>query len=510
MLTLDNVDSRIWKRWVELTDEHRRRLSEQRIEPGNPGTILNDIQTMLEFVGEEGLVTKSRNAALPAERLLELNARIRHPIQLHLKRALLRDYPNLAGLFILLRVMNLYEADENRLRVNPSALAVWRDLNPIEQYFALLEALLFLAQSSVLAEERRGREVAEAFDGLTLFLSQLTERWHTFQDYESIYTFGSHGDIRPWKLFLLEQLGLIELQALPQLREGRRKLNVSGWLMGGAKLTHWGTAVTWALLQFAMQETNGGERSPRSMTSSLFDMLAAETGGGLLESAKPSTFEPQAEFDLEQLPFEGAGDKSARREPAGAGASEDGERGAEDGSEEEFDEPGEEAGFGALQPVFQPYFPEWQKVYGPPKDEERAGTHVFKVSITGMHGNGRVWRRLAVPPDASLDDLAYAILGAYDFEDDHLWDFRFRDQRGKNRQYNRPEGGSEGPHTNEISVADTGLPLKGAMIFTFDYGDSWEFKVVLEDVEPGRSRLKHPKVVALAGEAPEQYPSWED
>jgi hypothetical protein len=52
-------------------------------------------------------VTKSRNAALPADRLPGLNARISHPLELRLKRALLRDYPNLAGLFILLRVMNL-------------------------------------------------------------------------------------------------------------------------------------------------------------------------------------------------------------------------------------------------------------------------------------------------------------------------------------------------------------------------------------------------------------------
>lgn len=178
--------------------------------------------------------------------------------------------------------------------------------------------------------------------------------------------------------------------------------------------------------------------------------------------------------------------------------------------EEEFDEASAETGFGTLQPVFQPYFPEWQKVYGPPKGQERTGKHIFKVSITGMHGNGRVWRRLAVPPDASLDGLAYAILAAYDFDSDHLWDFRFRDERGKNRQYNRPEGGSEGPYTDEIRVADIGLPLKGAMIFTFDYGDNWEFKVVLEDVEPGRCRLKHPEVVASAGEDPEQYPSWDD
>jgi len=177
--------------------------------------------------------------------------------------------------------------------------------------------------------------------------------------------------------------------------------------------------------------------------------------------------------------------------------------------EEAYDETNEEAGFGTLQPVFQPYFPEWQEVYGLPKGEARTGVHVFKVSITGWRGNGRVWRRLAVPPDASLDDLAYAILDAYDFDDDHLWDFRFRDQRGKNRQYHRPEG-DEGPYADQISVADTELPLKGEMLFTFDYGDDWQFKVVLENVEPSRCRLKRPRIVSSAGKSPQQYPDWDE
>ena len=510
MLTLYNAKRRSLKQWAERMEECQRRLTEQRIEPGNPGTILNDIQTMLEFVGPQGLLTQSRNAALPTDRLPELNARISHPLELRLKRALLRDYPNLAGLFILLRVMNLYQAEEKRLRVNPSTLAVWRDLNPTEQYFALLEALLFLAQSSALAEERRSREDAEAFDTLTMFLSQLTERWHTFERYESIYTFGSHGDIRPWKLFLLQQLGLVELRPVPESHESRRQLSVSGWLIGAARLTPWGTAVTWGLLAFASPETAGPGKSPRSMAWSLFSMLAQTTNGGQA-AAEPSPSEPELGFDVkEPPPGEGQAEPpTVPAQAAGAGESEDEAGDAEEMPEEVFDETNEEAGFGTLQPVFQPYFPEWQKVYGPPKGEARTGTHVFKVSITGLHGDGRVWRRLAVPPDASLDDLACAILDAYGFDDDHLWDFSFRDQRGKNRQYNRPEG-DEGPYTDEISVAATELPLKGEMIFTFDYGDNWQFKVVLENVEPGRSSLKRPQIVASAGKSPQQYPDWDE
>ena len=120
---------------------------------GRSRRILKDVDTLLEFVGPGGIVTKSRNATLPSERLPELNAKVSHPVQLALKRALLRDYPNLAGVFILLRVMDLLQMKGNRLVVCPEALEFWRRLNFAEQYFALLEALLFQAQSAVLGGE---------------------------------------------------------------------------------------------------------------------------------------------------------------------------------------------------------------------------------------------------------------------------------------------------------------------------------------------------------------------
>jgi hypothetical protein len=122
--------------WQDLGKECRR-LKERQIEPGNPGTILRDVQTIIEFIGSDGLVTKSRNASFPAARLPELNAKMGSPIQLGLKRALLRDYPNLAGIFILLRVMDLLRMKARRLSVCAAAAEVWRKLNPTGQYFTL-------------------------------------------------------------------------------------------------------------------------------------------------------------------------------------------------------------------------------------------------------------------------------------------------------------------------------------------------------------------------------------
>jgi hypothetical protein len=442
MFSLYSIDTKSRKRWHALSNQCQQRLTEQQITSGEPGTILKDVDTVLEFVGPDGIVTKSRNASFPSERLPELNAKVGHPIQLDLKRALLRDYPNLAGIFVLLRVTDLLQIKGNRLVVCPAALEFWRGLNCTEQYFALLEALLFQAQSSVLGGGRK-REDAQGFGSMTLFLGHLTERWLDFGHGDSVYFLGPDGELPPWKIFAQQQLGLIEIRPGQFSERERRLWGGSGWLVGGVKLTPWGTAVAWALLDFLKeineQEVKIGDNSPRP-------------------DAREIMTEPE---------------------------------------------------FGMLRRIFHPYFPEWQRIYARPKRESNIGTHVFKVRLVGWRGgDASIWRRLAVPPNTSLDELAGAILHAFKFDDDHLYDFRYRDQRGRHRVYNRPYG-DEGPFTSEIAVGETDLALKDHMLFTFDYGDNWEFELRLEKLEAGPCKLRRPKVIESSGKAPEQYPQAE-
>lgn len=436
MLRFYGLDQKIWKRWETTASQCKRSLTEQQITLSGPGTILKDVETLIDFVGSEGIITKGRNANLPIDRLPELNQMVGHPIQLDLQRAMLRDYPNLSGIFILLRVMELLQVKGARLVVCPSALDLWRGLNPAEQYFSLLEALLFQAQSSVLGGQRT-REEAQVFSTTTIFLGQLSDRWRNFDRYESTSNLGPHGELPPWNLFVQQQLGLVEIRPLPSSRPELKGRGGCGWLAGGARLTGWGTAVTWALLDFWNEE-----------------------------------FGDDSEAEADESP----------------------------------DDEGSKAQFGILQPVFQPYFPEWRTTYTLPAREVRSGSHTFKVTLAGWRrAGGSIWRRLLVPPDASLDDLARAILSSFKLDNDHAYDFRYRDQRGKSRVYYHPWT-DEGPFTTEIVVAETDLALKAEMQFTFDYGDYWQFEVRLEAVDGGLCRLSAPKIIKSAGEAPEQYP----
>lgn len=159
--------------------------------------------------------------------------------------------------------------------------------------------------------------------------------------------------------------------------------------------------------------------------------------------------------------------------------------------------------FGVLQPIIQPYFPEWEKNLRISEDEFQEGVHIFKVSL------GRIWRRIAISTKSSLDALAYAILDAVSFDRDHLYQFTYRDRFGALAEVQHPYM-DEGPWTDEVRIGDLPLSVGQTMTFVFDFGDWWEFDVELERVEPLEEfpSLEGPVVLEEHGEAPEQYRSW--
>ena len=159
---------------------------------------------------------------------------------------------------------------------------------------------------------------------------------------------------------------------------------------------------------------------------------------------------------------------------------------------------------GQLQPFIQPYFPQWQNNIQWPENTFRSGTYVFQVSLSKS-----VWRRIAIDADMELEILGAVILGAFDFDNDHLHRFIYRSHLGTSQDVNHPYM-DEGPFTSEVRVGDVPLPVGGTMDFNFDFGDDWYFKVKLESVEAEGKKLKQSKILESHGKAPEQYPSYGD
>lgn len=142
-------------------------LSNQVIDESGPGTVLRDFETLLEFVGLEGVRSTGKYHLLPLNRLFELDERLTHPLRPRLQRPKQQSFPHINGLYLLLRATELGVPQglgkrTGKLLLAPAVLECWRTLNATERYFNLLEAWLRHASWEMVGGWGRGwaRELA--------------------------------------------------------------------------------------------------------------------------------------------------------------------------------------------------------------------------------------------------------------------------------------------------------------------------------------------------------------
>jgi hypothetical protein len=157
---------------------------------------------------------------------------------------------------------------------------------------------------------------------------------------------------------------------------------------------------------------------------------------------------------------------------------------------------------GVLRPLFQPYFPEYQRAMETKEWPYLEGKLVFRVAV------GKAWRRIAAPDDATLDELAHAILDAFEFDHEHLYCFELRQINGRKLRIACPYENDAAALTDDVVLGELPISEGGTMTMIFDYGDSWHFNVKLEEVNSS-TEIGPPCVIAKGGTPPAQY-EWED
>ena len=157
---------------------------------------------------------------------------------------------------------------------------------------------------------------------------------------------------------------------------------------------------------------------------------------------------------------------------------------------------------GTLQPVLQPYFPDWKRNLTVPERTFREGTHVFRVSLGNLW-----WCRIAIPATAMLEDLAMVILNAIEFSHDHLYQFSYRDRFGAFEHVNHPYM-DDGPWADDVKIGDLPLDVGQEMTYRYDFGDQWEFDVTLERIDSAETSVEAPVILEEGGNRPEQYGAW--
>lgn len=400
--------------------DEKQVLQNLLITENNPGTILKDFEILLDFIDSHKIeVTKTHNH-LPLKFLNPLNAQLTQPIKLELQRPQQKSFPNIEGLYLILRSTGLGVIDLSGgkpiLVLDKEALQLWHKLVSTERYFTLLETWLIKSQANDILGDH---VIFNEFP-----LKECLSFWRQFPD-KGIKIAGNkefESSIRysPG----LFNIALFELFGLSEIQHGKPEPG-KGWQISRIQRTALGDAVFKLLFEFYI--------------TTFKDIL----------------------------------------------------------DDQNFDN-----SFEKLQPTFQPFFPEWRNNLILPEVEFKDGIHTFKVSI------GKIWRRIAIPAEMSLDDLCDVILNAFEFDKDHLYRFTYKDRFGNNIHVDAPQF-EDPPFTTEVTIGELPLQVGSSMTFLFDFGDMWEFDVKLESINPVDISPSKAKIIEKHGESFPQY-HWDE
>lgn len=138
-------------------------------------------------------------------------------------------------------------------------------------------------------------------------------------------------------------------------------------------------------------------------------------------------------------------------------------------------------------------------------------TYTFKIE----HGSGYE-AVIAISGSINLYGLAEHIIDTVGFDFDHAFGFydSLRDPFKSKEFYtlfaDMEDVEDEGePGVNKTFIEDVFKKGK-RMLFLFDYGDDWKFRLTCTEALPTDSNRKVRAVLSESGQAPVQYPSEED
>ena len=121
---------------------------------------------------------------------------------------------------------------------------------------------------------------------------------------------------------------------------------------------------------------------------------------------------------------------------------------------------------------------------------------VCQLKITLQYVRPVCWRRVLVPASATLGDLHDVIQVAFVWDEDHLHAFTI----GR-RQYGDPGFDMEYDE-DKITLAAAFARARKPISYVYDFGDSWQHEIVLEQVVEPDPAVTYPVCVAGRGDAP--------
>ena len=105
-----------------------------------------------------------------------------------------------------------------------------------------------------------------------------------------------------------------------------------------------------------------------------------------------------------------------------------------------------------------------------------------------------------------MDDLCREILLAFEFDDEHLYEFSMDNRLYSHYSYqSNPQ---DGEPSTRIKLDKIGLEIKQRFTFHYDFGDDWMFSIIVQNIMETSEKIV--SNVTKAKGSIEQYPEWDD
>lgn len=245
------LESKLGENPLTLTPELEKCLRSQSITATQPGPIVQDIQTCLDFIGPQGCKVSNKRQHWGGQTLRDLNDRLSRPIAVNFQRPQQSSYPNLHGLYLLLRCLGLVQVvpvgQQYQMQLHPENIAQWNQLNDTERYFTLLAAWLLYSSTEPLGETHEFIPPGERW--VHSWLHQLIHanalKYSSYQEQNEFIVWPGMMNFALADLF-----GIVTVtQGKPQPKKG--------WRVKRVERSPWGTALMTLILQHYLDLFDG-------------------------------------------------------------------------------------------------------------------------------------------------------------------------------------------------------------------------------------------------------------
>ncbi|AFZ69393.1 plasmid pRiA4b ORF-3 family protein [Deinococcus peraridilitoris] len=134
--------------------------------------------------------------------------------------------------------------------------------------------------------------------------------------------------------------------------------------------------------------------------------------------------------------------------------------------------------------------PRTTKPKGAPTKAASSPTEVHQLKITLNGSKPSVWRRIQVPSTSTLGQLHAAIQLAFGWTNSHLHEFEIAQQR---YTMDLADEFDDFGGIDEDTVTLTAVLPKGTRAkYLYDFGDSWQHTILVEDILPADPQATYP------------------